>query len=91
MAGDWLTEAAAAYNVDSIESKDAYPAHVLMPVDVLSKILEWTFQSLPDEILVGLDADTSLPHPDEVEQTLRGVDFEDGLFSGQGYVLGVPH
>ena len=91
MAGNWLTEAAAAYNSESIESKDVYPAHVLMPLNVLSTILEWTFQSLPDEILVGMDADTSLPHPDGVEEALQGADFEDGLFSGQGFILGTPH
>ena len=66
MAGDWIAEAAAAYNADSIQSKDAYPAHVLMPIDALETILEWTFQSLPDEILVGMDADTSLPHREDV-------------------------
>ena len=91
MAGDWLAEAAAAYNADSIQSKDAYPAHVLVPIDALSTILEWTFQSLPDEILVGMDTDTSLPHRADVEDALRGSDFEDGLFSGQGFVLGDPH
>ena len=36
-------------------------------------------------------ADTSVPHPDDIEDVLRGSDFEDGLFSGQGYVLGNPH
>tara|TARA_B100000676_G_scaffold35289_1_gene33265 strand:- start:6791 stop:7492 length:702 start_codon:yes stop_codon:yes gene_type:complete len=91
MAGDWLAQAASEYNADSIESKDAYPAHILIPIDALSDILEWTFQSLPDEILVGMDANTSLPHRGDVEDALRGSDFEDGLFSGQGFVLGNPH
>ena len=61
-------DAATSYNADSIRSKNAYPAHVLMPIDALSTILEWTFQSLPDEILVGMDADTSLPHREDGEQ-----------------------
>ena len=73
-------DAATSYNADSIRSKNAYPAHVLMPIDALSTILEWTFQSLPDEILVGMDADTSLPHREDVEVALRGSDFENGLF-----------
>ena len=56
MAVDWLLEAAALYNKQSLEGRDGYPAHILMPVDTLAQILDWTFQSLPDEILVGMDA-----------------------------------
>ena len=55
MAVDWLLEAAALYNEQSLEGRDGYPAHILMPVDTLAQILDWTFQSLPDEILVGMD------------------------------------
>ena len=49
MAVDWLLEAAALYNKQSLEGRDGYPAHILMPVDTLAQILDWTFQSLPDE------------------------------------------
>ena len=32
-----------------------------------------------------------LPHSREVEEAYCGTDFESGLFSGQGFVLGEPH
>ena len=88
MASDWLLEAAAQYNEQSLEGRDGYPAHILMPVDTLAQILDWAFQSLPDEILVGMDVNPDLPHSREVEKTYCGADFESGLFSGQGFVLG---
>ncbi|MEO2178793.1 MAG: hypothetical protein ABGX11_01295, partial [Candidatus Poseidoniia archaeon] len=91
MAADWLLEAAVQYNEQSLEGRDGYPAHLLMPVDTLAQILDWTFQSLPDEILVGIDVNPDLPHSGEVEKTYCGADFESGLFSGQGFVLGEPH
>lgn len=91
MADDWLERSAASYNKHSLESKDDYAAILLMPVDTLSEIIEWTFRSLPDEILVGIDPDVSRPHPDEVNRRFAGSDFQSGLFAGQGYVLGVPH
>ena len=91
MADDWLERSAASYNKHSLESKDDYAAILLIPVDTLSEIIEWTFRSLPDEILVGIDPDVSRPHPDEVNRRFAGSDFQSGLFAGQGYVLGVPH
>ena len=54
-------------------------------------IRDRAFQSLPDEILVGMDVNPDLPHSREVEKTYCGADFESGLFSGQGFVLGEPH
>lgn len=91
MADDWLERSAASYNKHSLESKDDYAAILLMPVDTLSEIIEWTFRSLPDEILVGIDPDISRPHPDGVNKRFTGSDFQSGLFAGQGYVLGEPH
>ena len=91
MVADWLLEAAAQYNEQSLEGRDAYPAHILMPVEALAQILDWTFQSLPDEILVGMDVNSEMPHRREVEDAYCGADFESGLFSGQGFVLGEPH
>ena len=38
-----------------------------------------------------MDVNPDLPHSREVEKTYCGVDFESGLFSGQGFVLGDPH
>tara|TARA_B100000965_G_scaffold90471_1_gene73615 strand:- start:59930 stop:60637 length:708 start_codon:yes stop_codon:yes gene_type:complete len=91
MADDWLERSAASYNKHSLESKDDYAAILLMPVGTLSEIIEWTFRSLPDEILVGIDPDVSRPHPDGVNRRFTGSDFQSGLFAGQGYVLGTPH
>ena len=91
MAVDWLLEAAALYNEQSLEGRDGYPAHILIPVDTLAQILDWTFQSLPDEILVGMDVNPDLPHSREVEEAYCGTDFESGLFSGQGFVLSLIH
>ena len=91
MADDWLERSAASYNKYSLDSKDDYAAILLMPVDTLSEIIEWTFRSLPDEILVGIDPDVSRPHPDGVNRRFTGSDFQSGLFAGQGYVLGAPH
>ena len=91
MASDWLLEAAAQYNEQSLEGRDGYPAYILMPVDTLAQILDWTFQSLPDEILVGMDVNPDLPHSEEIEKAYCGIDFESGLFSGQGFSLGEPH
>ena len=53
MVADWLLEAAAQYNEQSLEGRDGYPAHVLMPVETLAQILDWTFQSLPDATSPG--------------------------------------
>ena len=75
----------------SLEAKDDYAAILLMPIETLSEIIGWTFTSLPDEILVGIDPDVSLPHPDGVDMRFTGEDFQAGLFAGQGYVLGNPH
>ncbi len=91
MAEDWLVRAAAQYNQHSLDCRDDYPAIILMPIDTLSAILEWTFQSLPDEILVGLDPDSGIPHPEGVAESFHGCDYTSGLFAGQGFVLGPPH
>ena len=91
MAEGWLMGAAAKYNEHSLDSRDDYPAILLMPIDTLSTILEWTFQSLPDEILVGMDPDPDIPHPSGVDDMFCGCDYSEGLFAGQGFVLGPPH
>lgn len=91
MAEDWLVRAAAQYNQHSLDSRDDYTAILLMPIDALSTILEWTFQSLPDEILVGMDPNPDIPHPDGVDDMFCGLDHTEGLFAGQGFVLGSPH
>ena len=87
----WLHEAASQYNSQSLANRDAYAAVLLMPIQNLATILDWTFQSLPDEILVGMDPDHQLENPKEVVEAYAGADQENGLFAGQGYLLGDPH
>ena len=87
----WLHEAASRYNSQSLENRDAYAAVLLMPIQNLATILDWTFQSLPDEILVGMDPDNNRPNPKEVVEAYSGAHKETGLFAGQGYLLGKPH
>lgn len=87
----WLHEAASLYNSQSLANRDAYAAVLLMPIQNLVTILDWTFQSLPDEILVGMDPDHQLENPKEVVERYAGVDEENELFAGQGYLLGEPH
>jgi len=87
----WLHEAASRYNSQSLANRDAYAAVLLMPIQNLATILDRTFQSLPDEILVGMEPDHHLENPKEVVERYAGADQENGLFAGQGYLLGEPH
>lgn len=91
MIPQWLHDAAREYNTHSLANRDAYAAVLLMPIQNLATILDWTFQSLPDEILVGMDVNHDLPNPRDVEENFSGADFDNGLFAGQGYLLGQPH
>ena len=50
MVEPWLIDAAAAYNRQSLEQKDGYVGLILLPVEHLETVLNWSFQSLPDEI-----------------------------------------
>ena len=87
----WLHEAASQYNRQSLANRDAYAAVLLMPIQNLATILDWTFQSLPDEILVGMDSDHERANPTEGEAAYAGADHDTGLFAGQGYLLDEPH
>ena len=91
MVNDWLLQASASYNKRSRDFRDDYAAILLMPIETLSSIIDWTFKSLPDEILVGIDPNLQLPHPVGVDEEYTGTDFQPGLFAGQGYVMGRPH
>ena len=77
----------AAYNVASLTQRDAYAAQVHLPGDLLETVLAWAFQALPDEILVGWDANQSRPHVPAVEAHFRGASHRDDLFAGQGHML----
>ena len=91
MVDEWLVKSAHKYNKQSLENKDGYPAFILMPITTLEKIINWTFESLPDEILVGIDPNPEIKNSKEIEDLYRGVNFQNKLFAGQGYILGEPH
>jgi hypothetical protein len=91
MVDEWLVKSAQKYNKQSLENKDSYPAFILMPITTLEKIINWTFESLPDEILVGIDPNPEIKNPKEIDDLYRGVNFQNKLFAGQGYILGEPH
>ena len=88
MVDAWLAEAMASYNTESLASKDAYPGLIQMPGSTLETLVVWALQSLPDEILVGLDVDESREHVPEVDEAYLGIDNDANLFAGQGFVLG---
>jgi proteasome lid subunit RPN8/RPN11 len=91
MVEDWLVNAAAAYNRASHAEKDNYASILLLPSTHLATILDWAFQSLPDEILVGFDPALEYAAPDEVLSAFSGKAQKQELFAGQGYLVGQPH
>jgi hypothetical protein len=88
---DWLVRAMDDYNRVSLEKKESYVATLHMPGTILDELVNWCFQSLPDEILVGLEVDISTPHRDEVDELFQGADHHYGLFAGQGSIIGEAH
>ena len=91
MVASWLIEAATSYNRTSIQNRDGYSAFVLLPVRHLETILNWAFESLPDEILIGFDPLQSTPVREEIVETCGGADYREDLFAGQAFVIGEPH
>jgi len=91
MIPEWITNAAREYNNHSFQNRDSYAAVLLMPIKNLVTILDWTFQSLPDEILVGMDPDPEILNPTKVEKKYLGDEHNIDMFAGQGYLLGEPH
>ena len=88
---DWLFTAAQRYNLTSLENREAYAGLVAIPLTSLSEILEWTFRSLPDEILVGIDVDNEKMDCSDGLSRYIGSSNEPGLFAGQGMLVGRPH
>ena len=91
MVEPWLLDAAVAYNRQSFEQKDGYVGLILLPVEHLETVLNWSFQSLPDEILVGFDPNQNLPHNQEIHDFFIGSDHREELHQGERLVLGEPH
>lgn len=79
------------YNQESYASKDAYTAQIHLPGHLFEKLVWWALQALPDEILVGMDINSEAPHNQEVELKFRGSEHTEGLFQGQGFIIGEAH
>ena len=71
MVEAWLLELMTSYNEESYHGREAYTAQVHLPGKVFESLVWWALQSLPDEILVGLDIDAEAPHVAEVDELFR--------------------
>jgi hypothetical protein len=59
-----------------------------MPGKILDKIIKWCFESLPDEILVGIDVNNKLKVNQQVNELFRSMESRNDLFAGQDFVIG---
>jgi len=91
MVEAWLETLMGAYNRDSYEQREGYMAQIHMPGEVFQSLVWWALQSLPDEILVGLDVDPNRLHRPEVETYFDGPEVHDHLFQGQGHIINEAH
>ena len=71
--------------------RHAYAAQLHLPGPIFRELVVWALQSLPDEILVGLDVDADRKHIEEVESMFEGQEHVSNLFGGQGYVIKEAH
>ncbi len=85
---DWLMEAATSYNRDSFSQRERYSTYLLVPIETLRIVIEWSMKSIPDEVLIGFDPDTEKVNPTVVEEAFGP---SKTTFSGHGYLLGRPH
>ncbi len=88
MVEQWLADAMTAYNRESFDKRDSYSSLIQMPGSMLVDLLSWCFQSLPDEILVGMDVDPQRKVLPEVAELFTGSESRSDLFAGQGYTIG---
>ena len=91
MVEAWLLELMTSYNEESYHGREAYTAQVHLPGKVFESLVWWALQSLPDEILVGLDIDAEAPHVAEVDELFRADESTSNLFQGQGYRIKEAH
>ena len=68
-----------SYNAESYSMRHAYAAQLHLPGPVFRELVVWALQSLPDEILVGLDVDPNRKHIDEVESAFEGQEHVSNL------------
>lgn len=91
MVEQWLAELMASYNKDSMAQKRQYAAQVHVDGMTLQEIVWWALQSLPDEILVGMDVNAHRPVLPEVQQAFQSDEERQNLFQGQGYIVDEAH
>ena len=85
--GDWLVEASSSYNRDSYDQREMYATHLLMPIETLRTVIQWSMETIPDEVLIGFDPDPDRPNPEHVESVFGPA---RSTFSGYGFLLGEP-
>ena len=85
---DWLLGAAEAYNLASYEQRERYSTHLLIPIETMRTVIQWSMEAIPDEVLIGCDPDPERPNPEIVEEAFGP---SQSTFSGYGYLLGTPH
>ena len=91
MVSEWLADLMASYNAESLASRDAYAAQVHLEGELFEQLIYWGLQSLPDEVLIGMDVSAEKPTRQDVEHMFAGVDHKQGLFQGQGYIICDAH
>ena len=84
---EWLRRAAIPYNIDSFEQRDRYGCHICIPIDSLDRVVGWSMEYFPEEVLIGFDPPPRRRNPDIVEETFGPP---SSVFSGIGYILGEP-
>ena len=80
-----------SYTAESYSMRHAYAAQLHLPGPLFRDLVIWALQSLPDEILVGLDVNADRKNIEEVEYAFEGQECVSNLFGGQGYVVKEAH
>ena len=83
---EWLRRAAIPYNIDSFEQRDRYGCYICLRIDSLIRVVRWSMEYFPEEVLIGFDP-TKTRNPDIVEEAFGPP---SSVFSGIGYILGEP-
>ncbi len=87
MVPQWLAGVMAGYNVESWMRRNEYAARLHLAGTVLHEILGWAFESLPDEILVGLDSKNPTSIDPTVTDHWKGDNEQEDLYAGQDVIV----
>jgi len=75
------------YNVESWEKRGDYPARLYVRESIITEIITWAFEGLPDEILVGLDAPDHQFIRTEIDELFANEGENKDLYGGQGLIV----